>query len=260
MTITQATNGHAPVEPSAAPYLQATGIELSYGQVKVLFGVDLAVERGQKLALLGTNGAGKSTLLRVVSGLLRPDRGTGGRVMFDGEDVTDVPAEQRVERGMLMIAGGRTTFPTLTVEENLRTGAYPFLRQRALVDERITEVMDIFPVLRERRRQKAGTLSGGEQQMMALGRALIAGPELLMIDELSLGLAPVVMQDILRLVDEIVNRGTTIVLVEQSLNIALALTDVAIFMEKGAVKFTGPTSELMERDDIVRSVFFGDRG
>ena len=241
------------------PYLSATGIEVSYGRVKVLFGVDLTIARGERLALLGTNGAGKSTLLKVIAGLLRPDKGTGGTVVFDGEDVTHLPAESRVTRGMVMVAGGRATFPSLSVDENLRAGAYPFLRRRALVDERVAEVLDLFPVLGQRLKQKAGTLSGGEQQMMALGRALIAGADLLMIDELSLGLAPVVMQEILKMVDEIVRRGTTVILVEQSLNIALSVSERAMFMEKGQVKFAGPAHQLLEQADLVRSVFFGDR-
>jgi branched-chain amino acid transport system ATP-binding protein len=245
------------VQLADLPLLEVRDVHVSYGSVKVLFGVDLAVKRGEKVALLGTNGAGKSTLLRVISGLLTPDVGTGGTVWYDNEDVTFMTASERMRLGLIQIAGGRATFPSLTVEENFRMGAYPFLGDKKLVGERIEETFELFPVLRERRKQKGGTLSGGEQQMMALGRAFIAGPELLMIDELALGLAPIVMQEIVRIVEEVVARGTTLILVEQSLNVALSMTEHAYFMEKGEIRFSGPTSELMERDDIVRSVFFG---
>jgi branched-chain amino acid transport system ATP-binding protein len=239
--------------------LDVRDIHFSYGHVKVLFGVDLQVPRGARIALLGTNGAGKSTLLNVVAGLLTPDVGTGGSVWFKNDDVTLLLPEDRVKHGMVLLGGGRSTFPSLTVEENLRVGAYPFLRDKPLVDERMTEALELFPVLTSRLSQRAGTLSGGEQQLMALARMFIAGPELLMIDELSLGLAPVVMQEIFRMVDEIAQRGTTLILVEQSLNVALALTDHAYFMEKGEIKFSGPTSDLLDRGDLVRSVFFGKR-
>jgi len=148
-------------------------------------------------------------------------------------------------------------FPSLSVEENLRIGAYSMLRNRPLVDERLAEVLDVFPVLGSRLHQRAGTLSGGEQQMVALGRALIAGPELLMVDELSLGLAPIIMQEVLRMVEEIAARGTTILLIEQSLNIALAVTEQAYLLEKGEIVFSGPTSELVEHDALATSVFLG---
>jgi ABC-type branched-subunit amino acid transport system ATPase component/MFS family permease len=237
--------------------LEARDIHVSYGQLKVLFGVDLKVKKGERVALLGTNGAGKSTLLKVVSGLLTPDVGTGGTLWYKNEDITFTTATERVKMGMVQIGGGRATFPTLTVEENLKMGAYPFLGDTDLVDARVEEVFQQFPVLRERRSQRAGTLSGGEQQMAALGRAVIAGPELLMIDELALGLAPVVMGEILAMVEAIVEAGTTLIVVEQSLNVALSITDHAYFMEKGEIRFSGRTQELLERDDIVRSVFFG---
>ena len=239
-------------------HLELTDVHFSYGAVQVLFGVHLSVRRGERVALLGTNGAGKSTVLKVAAGLLRPDREGGGRVCFNGDDVTDEAPEQHAERGMVLVSGGKSTFPSLTVEENLRIGAFPFLRDERVVGERIEEVVGRFPVLRERLTQRAGTLSGGEQQMMALGRALVAAPELLLIDELSLGLAPVVMGEILAMVDEFVQRGTTLLIVEQSLNIAASITDRGYFMEKGEVRFSGPTQELAERGDMARSVFFGD--
>ncbi len=245
------------VEPDAFPVLDVRKIDFSYGQVQVLFDVDMELYPGSRVALLGTNGAGKSTLLKVVAGLALPDPGTGGSVWWKGDDITFKLAEERVRLGIFMIAGGKATFPQLTVEENLRLGAYPFLDDHDLVHERLDEVVEQFPALRNRMGQRAGTLSGGEQQMMALGRALVAGPELLIVDELSLGLAPIIMQEILEMVDEISSRGTTLLVVEQSLNVAAAITDTAYFMEKGAMMFSGPTSQLMERGDLVRSVFFG---
>ena len=244
-----------PDEPRGGePLLEVRGVDFSYGPLQVLFGVDLEVAAGHRVALLGTNGAGKSSVLRVISGLGRPSRGS---VWFDGEDITRLPAERRVELGLVQLPGGKATFPGLTVLENLRIGAYPFLSDRAAVDSKVEQVFDLFPQLAGRRTQAAGLLSGGEQQMMALGRCLIAGPRLLMIDELSLGLAPVVLESILATLEAIVSDGTTLLLVEQSLNIALEITSHAYFLEKGAVRFSGPTAELVDRGDLVRSIFFG---
>jgi ABC-type branched-subunit amino acid transport system ATPase component len=245
------------VEPDAFPVLDVREIDFSYGQVQVLFDVSMQLHPGSRVALLGTNGAGKSTLLKVIAGLALPDPGTGGTVWWKGEDVTFTLAEERVRQGIFMIVGGNATFPQLTVEENLRLGAYRFLEDHDLVQERLGEVFEKFPMLGRRVRQRAGTLSGGEQQMMALGRALVAGPDLLIIDELSLGLAPIVLQEILAMVDEMSRRDTTLLVVEQSLNVAAAITDTALFMEKGEIKFSGRPAELMERGDLVRSVFFG---
>jgi branched-chain amino acid transport system ATP-binding protein len=239
------------------PLLTAQNIHVSYGPVQVLFGVDLEVPRGGRVALLGTNGAGKSTLLKALSGLLPIHAVDGAFIAFDGEDVGRLSVEERVERGLVQMGGGRSTFPSLTVEENLRMGAYPFLGDAPKVRAALDDVYGLFPVLAERRKQRAGTLSGGEQQMMALGRTLIAGPKLLMIDELSLGLAPVVIQEILRVIDELVRRGVSLVVVEQSLNVAMSITERAVFMEKGEVRFSGRTADLLDRGDLVRSVFFG---
>ena len=229
-------------------------IELGYGPLQVLFGVSLTVTAGAQIAILGTNGAGKSSLLRVIAGLHAPQR---GKVIFRGRDVTKLRASQRVRLGMTLVEGGRATFPSLTVLDNLRMGAYP-TRDPAVVQERLEDVLTLFPQLAARLQQAAGTLSGGEQQMMAVGRALMAAPDLLMVDELSLGLAPVVMQDILRVLEEMAKRGVTLVVVEQSVNIALGLAQRAHFMEKGMIRFSGPTAELLERPDLVRSVFFGE--
>lgn len=234
-------------------HLRVRDLDFAYGALQILFGVDLEVHRGERVALLGTNGAGKSTLLRVVAGLLPPAAGT---IELDGADITGAPAEQLVGRGMALIEGGRAIFPSLSVLQNLRLGGYLQLGDEA-VDERVEEALELFPRLRERTTQPAGTLSGGEQQMVALGRALVTDPQLLLVDELSLGLAPVVLQDIAAAVEQLTQRGLTLLLVEQSLNVATALTERAYFMEKGQVQFSGPTGELLERGDLVRSVFFG---
>ena len=250
------TTAAAPGAAAGDPLLDIRDIDCSYGPLQVLFGVGIQIPRGARVALLGTNGAGTSTLLKVISGLVEPSRGS---VRFNGEDVTRMPPERRVALGMVQVAGGRATFPSLTLLENLRIGAYQFLGDRALVESRLEEVLELFPQLRDRLDQPAGTLSGGEQQMMAVGRALISGPELLMIDELSLGLAPVILQEIVRMLDEALRRGVTLLVVEQSLNVALALAEQGYFMEKGEIRFAGAIADLVERGDLVRSVFFGKR-
>ncbi|MEO7428455.1 MAG: ATP-binding cassette domain-containing protein, partial [Acidimicrobiales bacterium] len=158
------------------------------------------------------------------------------------------------------VNGGKSTFPSLSVRDNLRIGAYTFIRDEALIADRIEQVLSVFPELADRLDQPAGTLSGGEQQMVALGRAVVTGPRLVVIDELSLGLAPIVMEKILRLIDLWIEQGTTLLVVEQSLDVAMSICDRAYFMEKGEVRFSGPTAELIDRTDLVRSVFFGDGG
>jgi len=244
------------VSPAPAA-IDVAGVDFSYGHVQVLFDVDLRVERGEVLALLGTNGAGKSTLLRVVSGLERPSAGT---VAHHGDDITDLPAVDRVRRGIVQLPGGKAVFPSLTVVENLLAGAWTHIWDRAELEDRIGAALTRFPVLRDRLDQPAGTLSGGEQQMLALAKALLVDPDVLCIDELSLGLAPVVVQQLLAIVEELRAGGLTMVIVEQSLNVALALADRAVFMEKGAVRFEGTARELAERDDLARAVFLGTGG
>lgn len=235
------------------PLLEATGIDFSYGRLQVLFEVDIAVAAGEALALLGTNGAGKSTLLRVIAGLAAP---TKGRVVVDGHDMTGVPAEDMVKRGVVLVSGGRAVFPDLSVEENLLVQTHT-IRDRAAIKRVRARVFDTFPRVRERLNSKAGHLSGGEQQQLALAKALMLEPKVLCIDELSLGLAPVVVQELLEVVRRIHNQGVTLVLVEQSLNIAAELCGRALFMEKGAIRFEGSPRELIERDDIARAVFLG---
>jgi ABC-type branched-subunit amino acid transport system ATPase component len=235
-----------------APHLlSAHNLDFAYGRTQVLFDVNVDVDEGEVLALLGTNGAGKSTLLRAISGLQHPIRGT---IRFDGENITYLEAEDIVRRGILQIPGGRMTFPTLTVTENLRTGAFAW-RKDAAVTGRIDQVFEFFPQLDERRSTRAGALSGGEQQMLSLARAMLVRPRLLLVDELSLGLAPVVVEGLIGVLEQMHADGTTLLLVEQSVNVALTIADRAVFLEKGEIRFEGSASSLLRRPDLLRSVF-----
>jgi len=234
--------------------LQASGVEFSYGQLQVLFGVSLEVHDGEAVALLGTNGAGKSTLLRVIAGLERP---AAGSVSYLGTEITGVPAERLPGRGLLLVVGGRSVFGDMSVSENLDIAALTAPLSPAGLDERFDRVYSTFPALASRRRQKASSLSGGEQHQLALAKALLLDPKVLCIDELSLGLAPVVVGQLLELVRTINDRGVTVVVVEQSLNIAAEICERSVFLEKGHVRFDGPTRDLLSRDDIARAVFLG---
>jgi ABC-type branched-subunit amino acid transport system ATPase component/sugar phosphate permease len=234
----------------SVPVIQVRNLDFSYGRVQVLFDVSLEVHRGETLALLGTNGAGKSTLLRVVSGLGVPSRGV---VRLNGRTVTYTDPELRVRIGIVQLVGGGATFPPLTVAENLRTAAYVYPRRERAA--RVARALEPFPMLHERLGTPAADLSGGQQQMLALAMALVHDPEVLVIDELSLGLAPVVVQQVLDVVRALKARGVTMIVVEQSLNVALAIADRAVFMEKGAVRFEGAAEDLAARDDLARAVF-----
>jgi len=234
--------------------LHIDNVDFSYGHLQVLFGISVEVFQGEALALVGTNGAGKSTLLRVVAGLEKP---TAGSVTFDRRDITGVPAERLAGEGVVLIPGGRAIFTDMTVAENLEMQALCIRRQRALVKERTERVLTTFPRLSERLTQQAGTLSGGEQQQLALAKALMLDPQLLCIDELSLGLAPVVIGELMEIVRQLNESGITLVVVEQSLNIAAQLCTRSVFLEKGEVRFEGQTADLLEQDDIARAVFFG---
>jgi ABC-type branched-subunit amino acid transport system ATPase component len=249
----QTGNGKKPaLGDNADALLSCRGVDVSYGHVQVLFSVDFDVNEGELVALLGTNGAGKSTLLKGICGLERPKR---GKVLFAGTDVTNLPADVTTHKGISLMPGGKGVFPTLSVVENLRLASWLIRDRPQDVEAARREVFELFPVLEKRQDQMGGDLSGGEQQMLALGGALMTKPRLLMIDELSLGLAPTVVGQLLEVVREIHRRGTTIVIVEQSVNVALQLAERAVFMEKGEVRFEGPTSDLLERPDILRSVF-----
>ncbi len=232
--------------------LSASGLDVAYGPVQVLFGVDFAVARGEMVALLGTNGAGKSTLLKAVCGLLKPRRGS---IRFAAREIAGLSADKVARAGISLMPGGRGVFPTLTVAENLRLAGWLIRHDHDRLAAARSQVEELFPILRERAAQLAGDLSGGEQQMLALGMAMTTKPELLLIDELSLGLAPTVVGQLLEVVREIHRRGTTVVIVEQSVNVALELAERAVFMEKGEVRFEGRTTDLLDRPDILRSVF-----
>ena len=243
--------------PDTPVVLSCQKVEVSYGPVQILFGVDLDVHEGEIVALLGTNGAGKSTLLKGASGLVKVG---GGAVRLDGDAITGEPAEAVARRGMSLMPGGRGVFPTLSVEENLRLGAWMIRKDHRAVAEAKARVIDLFPILRQRGHQQAGNLSGGEQQMLSLAMALMVKPKVLMIDELSLGLAPTVVAQLLEVVKMLHATGTTIVVVEQSVNVALELAERAVFLEKGEVRFSGRTLDLLDRPDILRSVFIAGAG
>ncbi|HVL80093.1 MAG TPA: MFS transporter [Actinomycetota bacterium] len=232
--------------------LTCRGVDVAYDGVQVLFGVDLQVREGEIVALLGTNGAGKSTLLKTITGLVDP---IGGAIFYAGRDITHTDAVQSAKLGISQIPGGKSVFPTLTVAEHFKVAAWLMGDEQDRVDAATEEVLETFPRLRERWDQMAGNLSGGEQQMLGLGMALLARPKLLMIDELSLGLAPTIVEQLLEMVRRINEAGTTIIVVEQSVNVALTLAERAYFLEKGEVRFSGPTEQLLEREDILRSVF-----
>jgi ABC-type branched-subunit amino acid transport system ATPase component/predicted MFS family arabinose efflux permease len=229
-------------------------VDVAYGGVQVLFNVDFDVEEGEIIALLGTNGAGKSTLLRAIAGI---QQASNGAIFLDGQDITHAPPSQNAANGVVVMPGGNATFPTLTVGENLKTACWLYRDDEEHVRSRTEEVLGFFPVLRERWEQPAGNLSGGEQQMVGLAQAFLMKPRLLMIDELSLGLAPAVVEVLLDTLREIHRQGTTVILVEQSLNVALTIAERAVFMEKGQIRFSGPTEELLARPDLIRSVFMG---
>ena len=231
--------------------LACRSVEVAYGPVQVLFGIDLEVHQQEIVALLGTNGAGKSTLLKAISGLIPP---IGGAIYFDGRDITSADGAQTAGMGIAHVPGGKAIFPTLTVREHLRLAAW-LEDDDEQVRQSVQEVLDLFPVLGDRREQLAGNLSGGEQQMLGLAMAFITKPKLLIIDELSLGLAPTIVGDLLDVVRRFRDRGCAVLLVEQSVNVALTLAERAYFLEKGEVRFDGPAGELLERGDILRSVF-----
>jgi branched-chain amino acid transport system ATP-binding protein len=221
-----------------------------YSGTQVLFGVDLDIDEGELVALLGTNGAGKSTLLRAISGVSQP---SGGAVFFDGRDTTHAPAHELARAGVVQMPGGKGVFPTLTVADNLRMAGWS--QPAAEADQRVEAVYAFFPRLAERRATLAGALSGGEQQMVALGQAMVMKPRMLLIDELSLGLAPAVVEQLLQAVVALHEAGTTIVLVEQSVDLALSVAQRAVFMEKGEVRFDGPAAELRDQPGLLRSVY-----
>jgi branched-chain amino acid transport system ATP-binding protein len=232
---------------SSDTLLALADLHVSYGAIVALRGVSLEVRRGEIVTLIGSNGAGKSTTLRSVSGLLRPTRGT---VTFDGQDVTGLAPHLIVRRGLSHCPEGRGIFPELSVDENLSVGLFGRADDLAGAEQDRERALTLFPRLRERIAQRAGTLSGGEQQMLAIGRALLARPRLLLLDEPSLGLAPQVVQTIFRIVREINEGGTTVLLVEQNARLALAVAHRGYVMETGRIVLEGPATELRSNPEV----------
>ncbi len=234
-----------------APLLEVDDVAVSYGKVRAVRGVSLTVQAGEVVALLGNNGAGKSTLLRAVAGVVHPER---GRVRFDGADVTRWPSHRLARRGLRLVPEGRGLLARMTVWENLLMGLYT-RRDDATAD--LEAVLDRFPVLRARRQQIASTLSGGEQQMLAIGRALVSRPRLLMLDEPSLGLAPLVVAEIFGVVKALKREGATILLVEQNARKALQVADRAYILETGTVTLEGPAAALAAGEEVQRAYLGG---
>ncbi|MBN1192546.1 MAG: ABC transporter ATP-binding protein [Coriobacteriia bacterium] len=235
--------------------LDVEGIVAGYGRIPVLHGVSLHVSRGEIVTLVGANGAGKSTLLKVVSGLLAP---SAGRVTLEGEDVSATPVHRRVGKGIVLVPEGRMLFSAMSVDENLDLGAYLRTGPRARpgVEADRERVYELFPILAERRRQPAGTLSGGEQQMLAMGRALMSDPKVLLLDEPSLGLAPKVVTEIFAVLEKLRDSGLTMVLVEQDARLALKYAERGYVMRTGSVVLEGPSAELLANDDV-RLIYLG---
>ncbi len=247
----------AEMDPDDVPVIQVRNLDFAYGPVQVLFDVEFEVMKGEVVALLGTNGAGKSTILNVVAGLGTPSRGV---VRLNGRAFTYTSAEQRNGLGIHMLAGGKGVFLPMSIDDNLEMAAFPYRNDEGEAERRIARVLELFPELADRGDDIAGSLSGGQQQILALAMTLLHDPEILIIDELSLGLAPVIVERLLAVIEQLKAEGMTMIIVEQSLNVALAIADRAIFLEKGRVRFTGPAAELAERDDLARAVFLGDEG
>ncbi|MHB1344652.1 MAG: ABC transporter ATP-binding protein [Thermoleophilia bacterium] len=235
--------------------LEVQELSVAYGDVRALWDVSLEVDEGSIVALVGANGAGKTTLLKAISGLLRP---AGGRIMFEGEDLVHLNTQHRVDRGIVMVPEGRRLFQTLTVLENLRLGAY-LPKARAGYGDSLERVFALFPVLLDRRDGKAGLLSGGEQQMLAMGRAIMARPRLVMIDEASLGLSPILTRTIFELIVALNEQGTTVLLVEQNIHMALKICDKAYVMKTGHMVLSGTGDELLANTDV-RKAYVGERG
>lgn len=234
--------------------LEVRDLKVNYGPIQAIRGIDLDVEQGQIVALLGANGAGKTTTLRAVSGVIRP---TAGTVTLNGTHLGN-RASKVARQGIGMSPEGRLVFYGLTVEENLRAGAYG-IKNKSRAQENMQRVYDLFPVLKNRRRQQANTLSGGEQQMLAIGRALMADPKVLLLDEPSLGLAPLIIEDIFRVLQEIRVEGTTILIVEQNALMTLGIADYAYVLELGQISMHGPASELIHDSRLVEAYLGGKK-
>jgi len=244
----RSSGGEARTPAAGAPLLQVRGLTSHYGRIQALKGVDLDVHTGQLVAIVGANGAGKTTLLRTLSGV---QPASGGEILYAGRSIAAAAPEARVRAGISQVPEGRQVFAPLSVEDNLRLGGYT--RSRTEIEEGLARAWRLFPVLREQRALPAGTLSGGQQQMLAMARALMARPQLLLLDEPSMGLAPMLIAEIFRTVRELAAQGITVVLVEQNAQAALAVADVGYVLETGAVTLTGSGAELLGNEDVRRA-------
>ena len=233
--------------------LEVSGLAVAYGGINAVKGIDLAVARGELVTLIGANGAGKTTTLKALAGLLAP---AGGRVTYEGADITGVPAHALVGRGLALVPEGRGVFPRLTIEENLLMGAYS-RRDTAGIRDDVDRGYALFPRLKERRAQLAGTLSGGEQQMLAIARALMSRPRLLLLDEPSMGLAPIMVQKIFETIRRVSAEGTTLLLVEQNAKVALEISDRGYVMESGRIVLSGPARDLLGNEQV-RHAYLGE--
>lgn len=234
--------------------LEVKDLRVAYGKIEAVKGISFDVEEGQVVSLIGTNGAGKTTTLRTISGLLRPARGS---ITFEGKRIDDVPAHKIVTLGLAQSPEGRRIFPRMTVEENLMLGAFARKDGSSAVRQDLDAAFELFPILRERRSQPAGTFSGGEQQMLAMGRAMMSRPRLMLLDEPSMGLSPLMMKKIMSTVQTLKAQGTTILLVEQNANAALKISDVGYVLEVGKIVLRGTGEELLSSDEV-RKAYLGE--
>ena len=235
--------------------LEVKKLQVTYGPIQAVKGIDLTVEKGSIVALLGANGAGKTSTLRSISGIVKK---SGGEVVFNGENISKAKAFKIAAKGLTQSPEGRLIFVGLNVEDNLKAGAYS-LKSKKQVKENLERVYRLFPILQERRKQQANTLSGGEQQMLAIGRALMASPKLLLLDEPSLGLAPLIIKDIFNTLKEIQKEGTTILIVEQNALATLKIADYAYVLELGAISLEGPATELIKDKRLIDAYLGGKK-